>query len=85
MLALGSGERGRCEARISLMAFILVKLPFAEDERNFFFPSLKQLKGKSGKPIEEHPLLATEEQIDLMSDLVDEMDLDPLGDPATGE
>jgi ATP-dependent DNA helicase 2 subunit 2 len=59
-------------------------LPFAEDERNFFFPSLNQLKSKSGKPIEEHPLLATEEQIDLMSNLVDEMDLDPLGDSETG-
>lgn len=60
-------------------------MPFAEDERNFFFPSLTQLKSKSGKPIEEHPLLPTEQQVDLMSDLVDEMNLDPLGNPETGE
>jgi hypothetical protein len=40
---------------------------------------LTQLKSKSGKPIEQHPLLPTEHQLDLMSDLVDEMNLDPLG------
>jgi ATP-dependent DNA helicase 2 subunit 2 len=60
-------------------------MPFAEDEKAFFFPSLTELKSKSGKPITEHRLLPTEEQDSLMHDLVDEMDLDDFADPDTGE
>ncbi|WVR05055.1 hypothetical protein IAU60_002067 [Kwoniella sp. DSM 27419] len=53
-----------------------VKLPFAEDEHNFWFPSLTTYKTATGKVIEEHPLLPTQEQCDLMDELVEAMDLD---------
>ncbi|OCF38430.1 hypothetical protein I317_07796 [Kwoniella heveanensis CBS 569] len=53
-----------------------VKLPFAEDEHNFWFPSLTKYKTATGKAITEHPLLPTEEQCDLMDELVEAMDLD---------
>ncbi|KAJ9120113.1 hypothetical protein QFC22_003011 [Naganishia vaughanmartiniae] len=62
-----------------------VQMPFAEDEKAFFFPSLTELKSKSGKPIIEHRLLPTEEQDSLMHDLVDEMDLDDFADPETAK
>nr|XP_019042867.1 hypothetical protein I302_08576 [Kwoniella bestiolae CBS 10118]OCF21797.1 hypothetical protein I302_08576 [Kwoniella bestiolae CBS 10118] len=53
-----------------------VKLPFAEDEHNFWFPSLTTIKTATGKVVKEHPLLPTTEQCDLMDDLVQSMDLD---------
>ncbi|KAK8869939.1 hypothetical protein IAR55_000507 [Kwoniella newhampshirensis] len=53
-----------------------IKLPFAEDEHNFWFPSLTSYKTSSGKVIKEHPLLPTDEQCDLMDELVLSMDLD---------
>jgi hypothetical protein len=56
-----------------------VKLPFADDDHKFFFPSLTQLKSVEGKAITEHPYLPTEEQCDLMDELVREMDLDRVG------
>lgn len=51
-------------------------MPFAEDERSFFFPSLNDLCSKSGKQITEHPLLPTDNQLLLMDKLVEGMDLD---------
>jgi ATP-dependent DNA helicase 2 subunit 2 len=51
-------------------------MPFAEDERSFFFPSLNDLYSKSGKQITEHPLLPTDNQLLLMDKLVEGMDLD---------
>jgi ATP-dependent DNA helicase 2 subunit 2 len=51
-------------------------MPFAEDERSFYFPSLSDLYSKSGKPITSHPLLPTDEQLLLMDKLVEGMDLD---------
>ncbi|CAD6581135.1 MAG: ATP-dependent DNA helicase II subunit 2 [Tremellales sp. Tagirdzhanova-0007] len=53
-----------------------VQLPFAEDEHNFWFPSLTTYKTSMGKVIEAHPLLPTDEQCDLMDELVIGMDLD---------
>ncbi|WWD01563.1 hypothetical protein V866_008508 [Kwoniella sp. B9012] len=53
-----------------------VKLPFAEDEHNFWFPSLTTYKTATGKVVKEHPLLPTDEQCKLMDDLVQSMDLD---------
>ena len=53
-----------------------VQLPFAEDEHNFWFPSLTTYKTNAGKVITEHPLLPTEEQCELMDELVDALDLD---------
>nr|XP_019013387.1 uncharacterized protein I206_01453 [Kwoniella pini CBS 10737]OCF52168.1 hypothetical protein I206_01453 [Kwoniella pini CBS 10737] len=53
-----------------------VKLPFAEDEHNFWFPSLTTYKTATGKVVKEHPLLPTDEQCELMDDLVQSMDLD---------
>lgn len=51
-------------------------MPFAEDEHNFYFPSLDKVKTTSGKVLEEHPLLPTADQCDLMVDLVNSMDID---------
>ncbi|WWC61275.1 uncharacterized protein I303_103856 [Kwoniella dejecticola CBS 10117] len=53
-----------------------VKLPFAEDEHNFWFPSLTTYKTATGKVVKEHPLIPTDEQCELMDDLVGSMDLD---------
>ncbi|WVQ71493.1 hypothetical protein IAR50_001031 [Cryptococcus sp. DSM 104548] len=52
------------------------RLPFAEDVHIFGFPSLTTYKTAQGKVIEKHPLLPTEEQCDLMDELVKGMDLD---------
>jgi ATP-dependent DNA helicase 2 subunit 2 len=52
------------------------QLPFAEDEHNFWFPSLTTYKTSAGKFITEHPLLPTDEQCELMDELVDALDLD---------
>ncbi|EIW69540.1 hypothetical protein M231_07455 [Tremella mesenterica] len=52
------------------------QLPFAEDEHNFWFPSLTDYKTSSGKVITEHPLIPTQDQCDLMDDFVQSMDLD---------
>ncbi|KAK4688057.1 ATP-dependent DNA helicase 2 subunit 2, partial [Tremellales sp. Uapishka_1] len=60
-----------------------VKLPFAEDEHNFWFPSLTKYKTTSGKVLEKHPLLPTEEQCELMDELVSSMDLDSVAAPMT--
>ena len=51
-------------------------MPFAEDEHNFWFPSLTEYKTASGKVVTEHPLLPTKEQCSLMDELVQGMDLD---------
>ncbi|WVQ78199.1 hypothetical protein IAT38_000282 [Cryptococcus sp. DSM 104549] len=66
-----NGETGE---RLDHMFWI--KLPFAEDEHNFWFSSLTRLKTAEGKTVEEHPLLPTEEQQELMDELVVGMDLD---------
>ncbi|ORX39724.1 SPOC like C-terminal domain-containing protein [Kockovaella imperatae] len=57
-----------------------VKLPFAEDEHTFWFPSLTEYKTTSAKKVTEHPLLPTKEQCALMDDLVEGMDLDAYAD-----
>jgi len=56
-----------------------VKLPFADDDHKFFFPSLTKLKSVEGNEITEHPYLPTKEQCDLMDELVLGMDLDAVG------
>lgn len=53
-----------------------VQLPFAEDERNFLFPSLSKLVNRKGQEVEEHPRLPNDEQLALMDKYVGEMDLD---------
>lgn len=53
-----------------------VQLPFAEDERNFLFPSLSKLVNRKGQEVEEHPRLPNDEQMALMDRYVGEMDLD---------
>nr|ODN81269.1 hypothetical protein L203_05775 [Cryptococcus depauperatus CBS 7841] len=53
-----------------------VKLPFAEDEHIFLFPSLTTYKTKNGDILKDYPLLPDEEQCELMDQLVLGMDLD---------
>jgi ATP-dependent DNA helicase 2 subunit 2 len=62
-----------------------VKLPFADDDHKFFFPSLTNLKSVEGNEIAEHPFLPTDEQCALMDELVAGMDLDTVGRPPKEE
>ncbi|KAL1411229.1 ATP-dependent DNA helicase yku80 [Vanrija albida] len=64
--------------KLDLMYWI--KLPFADDEHRFWFPSLTKYKSTTGKTITEHPYIPTEEQCDLMDELVKGMDLDQAGE-----
>ncbi|WOO81065.1 ATP-dependent DNA helicase II subunit 2 [Vanrija pseudolonga] len=64
--------------KLDLMYWI--KLPFADDEHKFWFPSLTKYKSTTGKSITEHPYIPTEEQCDLMDELVKGMDLDHAGE-----
>ena len=67
---------GQSKCQHSVYRLLIHQLPFAEDEHNFWFPSLTTYKTSAGKVIEEHPLLPTAEQCDLMDELVDALDLD---------
>ncbi|OXH40668.1 ATP-dependent DNA helicase 2 subunit 2 [Cryptococcus neoformans] len=65
------------EGKPSILPYMYwLKLPFAEDERTFRFPSLTTIKTNTGKILTEHPLLPTKEQSLLMDELVLGMDLD---------
>ncbi|KZT68787.1 SPOC domain-like protein [Daedalea quercina L-15889] len=58
----------------------LVVMPFAEDVRNFPFPSLSNLVSKKGERITTHPYLPTQEQMEVMERFVDAMDLMDAGE-----
>ena len=66
----------RCGSLQPVVSQLTSKLPFAEDEHNFWFPSLTNYKTHSGKTVTEHPLLPTDEQCELMDRLVEGLDLD---------
>ena len=53
-------------------------MPFADDVRNFPFPSLETLINKKGEVVKEHPYLPTEEQMSAMEQFVDAMDREVL-------
>lgn len=55
-------------------------MPFADDIRNFPFPSLETLINKKGEVVKEHPYLPNNEQTDAMEEFVDAMDLSDAGD-----
>jgi ATP-dependent DNA helicase 2 subunit 2 len=57
------------------------RLPYADDEHKFYFPSLTKLKTAQGKDITEHPYIPTKQQCDLMDELVKQMDLDTVKPP----
>ncbi|ANB13894.1 Yku80p [Sugiyamaella lignohabitans] len=71
---------------VDFQALILNILPFSQDYRKFQFPSLLEIKSKSGKilppdnpqRINREP---TTEMNDLMSHYIDEMDLEHAGEP----
>lgn len=69
------------DTRLDLMFWI--RLPFADDDHKFFFQSLTNYKSVSGNEITEHPYIPTQEQSDLMDDLVKGMDLDSVPPPGT--
>ncbi|CCL99640.1 uncharacterized protein FIBRA_01660 [Fibroporia radiculosa] len=58
----------------------IAKMPFADDVRNFAFPSLDMLINKKGEIIATHPYLPTEDQMDAMERFVDAMDLMEAGE-----
>lgn len=67
------------DKKLDLMYWI--KLPFADDDHKFWFPSLTKYKTATGKEITEHPFIPTKEQCDLMDALVEGMDLDNVKPP----
>lgn len=67
------------DRRLDLMYWI--KLPFADDDHKFWFPSLTKYRTSAGKEITEHPFIPTQEQCDLMDILVEGMDLDSVKPP----
>ncbi|RDX51486.1 SPOC domain-like protein [Lentinus brumalis] len=64
--------------------FLWVQMPFAEDVRNFPFPSLETLINKKGEIVTEHPYLPTKEQMEAMENFVDAMDLSDAGEKDEG-
>jgi ATP-dependent DNA helicase 2 subunit 2 len=50
-------------------------MPFAEDHRDFSFPSLDRLFNKRGKLLEKHSNIPTDEMMEAMGSYVDSMDL----------
>ncbi|SCZ93491.1 BZ3500_MvSof-1268-A1-R1_Chr6-3g08696 [Microbotryum saponariae] len=52
------------------------RMPFAEDMRLFYFPSLTEFRNQKGKIVKEHKYLATQEQKDTMDQFVDSMNLE---------
>lgn len=67
------------DRKLDLMYWI--KLPFADDDHKFWFPSLTKYKTAAGKEVTEHPFIPTKEQCDLMDSLVESMDLDNVKPP----
>ncbi|CAK9782753.1 SPOC domain-like protein [Cutaneotrichosporon oleaginosum] len=65
--------------RLDLMYWI--RLPYADDEHKFWFPSLEKYISTTGKQITEHPYIPTDEQCNLMDELVSKMDLDTIPPP----
>ncbi|KAG9310306.1 SPOC domain-like protein [Chiua virens] len=62
------------------------QMPFADDVRQYTFPSLTTLVSRSGVKITKHPYIPTEEQLEAMDNFVDAMDLMDAGDEdETGE
>ncbi|KAH9836702.1 SPOC like C-terminal domain-containing protein [Rhodofomes roseus] len=64
--------------RVDCLMF--VRMPFAEDVRNFPFPSLENLISKKGERITSHPYLPTDEQMEAMKHFVDAMNLKDAGE-----
>ncbi|SGY16371.1 BQ5605_C012g06859 [Microbotryum silenes-dioicae] len=61
------------------------RMPFAEDMRLFYFPSLTEFRNQKGRIVKEHKYLATQEQKETMDQFVDSMNLEegtgPDGEP----
>ncbi|KAG8851859.1 ATP-dependent DNA helicase II subunit 2 [Tulasnella sp. 330] len=53
----------------------MVRVPFAEDIRNYTFPSLDNLKNRKGESVSKHPNLTTDTMVHAMEKWVDAMDL----------
>ncbi|KAG8984122.1 ATP-dependent DNA helicase II subunit 2 [Tulasnella sp. JGI-2019a] len=62
----------------------MVRVPFAEDIRNYTFPSLDNLKNRKGELVSKHPHLTTDDMVDAMEKWVDDMDLMKAEDEADG-
>lgn len=62
-----------------------VELPFAEDVRSYKFPPLDRVLTVSGKEVEVHRNLPSDDLLDAMSEYVDNMDLSTLLTDDDGE
>ncbi|KAG0145225.1 hypothetical protein CROQUDRAFT_46048 [Cronartium quercuum f. sp. fusiforme G11] len=59
-----------------LLYFLMVQVPFAEDHREYFFPSLEYVRTRAGKQLDVHKNLPTEEMEHAMDDFVDALGAD---------
>ncbi|KZT08940.1 SPOC domain-like protein [Laetiporus sulphureus 93-53] len=57
-----------------------VQMPFADDVRDYPFPSLDTLISKKGEVVTKHPYLPTDKQLEAMERFVDAMDLMDAGE-----
>ncbi|KIO24865.1 hypothetical protein M407DRAFT_211773 [Tulasnella calospora MUT 4182] len=62
----------------------MARVPFAEDLRNYTFPSLDDLKNKKGEAATKHPFVTTDEMVTAMEKWVDKMDLMEAAEDADG-
>lgn len=67
-------------AMLKVSFAVTFQVPFAEDVRNFPFPSLENLVSKKGEQVTSHPYLPTEEQTMAMEHFVDAMNLMDAGE-----
>lgn len=59
-------------------------MPYAEDIRNYTFPSLDDLKNRKGEAVSKHPHITTDAMVDAMEKWVDDMDLMEAEEEADG-
>lgn len=60
-------------------------MPFEEDLRDYFFPSLEFVKTLNGQTLTLHPNLPTDEMKHAMEKFIDDMDLEEEKDQYQGE
>ncbi|KAG9011776.1 ATP-dependent DNA helicase II subunit 2, partial [Tulasnella sp. 427] len=63
----------------------MARVPFAEDLRNYTFPSLDDLKNRKGEAAKRHPFVTTDEMVTAMEKWVDKMDLMEAAEGPEGE
>ncbi|CUA73760.1 ATP-dependent DNA helicase II subunit 2 [Rhizoctonia solani] len=69
-------KMGICKAEPGEADYMMwVQIPFAEDVRRYWFPSLERYVSKKGEVLKEHPYIPTSDMNAAMDEWVDNMDL----------